>query len=333
MEEPRKLIFVVEQGEEGVRLDVYCASKIDGLSRNGLQKLNEAGLIQVNSVKRPHHYHVRAGDTVEVELPQERTFQAKALPQDIPVGILYQDEHVVVVEKEAGMVVHPAHGHPDGTLVNALLGKGIALSSLGSPERPGVVHRLDKDTSGLLVFAKTDEAYESLSKDIREKKFSRIYHAITWGRFGLDQLTIDYPIGRHPVERKKMAVLDEGGKQAVSAIFVMDTFEHFEYIRVAIRTGRTHQIRVHLAKVLHPVLGDPVYGGRKIRGGGWSSRERAMLSRLLGLVRRQALHASTLSFAHPISGVKLEFRTALPDDMRQALELLYREDQPKGGKH
>ena len=232
---------------------------------------------------------------------------------------MFEDDSVVVVNKAAGVVVHPAHGNWDGTLVNALLGRGTALSSIGG-DRPGVVHRLDKDTSGLIVLAKTDAAHRALSALIKAHELEKTYHAIVVGNVRSRELAVEGAIARHPIHRKKMAVVTTGGRPARTEVFVVDTYYHFDYIRVTTKTGRTHQIRVHMAHAGTPLLGDSVYGGRKLRGPAES------IARSLG---RHALHASRLSFVHPETGERLTFTTALAPDMRAVLESIYRQDRAK----
>jgi 23S rRNA pseudouridine1911/1915/1917 synthase len=319
-------VFVVPPEEEGVRLDVFCVSRLEGLSRSQIQKLIRAGHVLVDSARRPPSHPLKGGEAVGVETPATRSTR-ELEAQDIPVSIVFEDDDIVVVNKSAGVVVHPAVGNRDGTLVNALLGRGLTLSKLGGEERPGVVHRLDKDTSGLLVLAKTDRAYAGLTRQIAAREMDKVYHAIVWGHVGVPSTRIDAPIARHPVNRKRMAVARRGGREASTEVFVVDTFERFDYIRVITVTGRTHQIRVHLAAISHPILGDPVYGGRRAKDSTPGARARARLSAILDLMRRQALHASRLGLAHPVSGRRLEFRTALPGDMRQVLELLFREEK------
>ncbi|UCH84951.1 MAG: RluA family pseudouridine synthase, partial [Candidatus Latescibacterota bacterium] len=299
---------MVEPEEEGLRLDVFCASRIEALSRSQVQKHNAEGRILVNSVSRPDRYRVKRGETVSVSIKLAETVGAP-VGQDIPLSVVFEDEDIVVINKPAGMVVHPAHGNWDGTVVNALLGRGTELSQMGMPERPGVVHRLDKDTSGLLVAAKSDAAYHDLSEQFRERGVRKTYHAISWGNFGVRSLRIEEPIARHPVHRQKMTVAKRGGREAVSEVIVVDTFEQFDYIRVTIFTGRTHQIRVHLAHVAHPVLGDTVYGGRRHKAASSNAKMRAKFGALLKVMQRQALHASKISFNHPIGGHRLEFST------------------------
>lgn len=320
--------FTVTSDDAGKRLDRACAERLSGVSRNRIQRLNAAGGVRVDGRRRPDSWSLREGETVEVDLGALAPDDAAAEPvaQDIPVGVAYVDDAIVVVNKPPGLVVHPAHGHRDGTLVNALLGRGITLASLGAPDRPGIVHRLDRDTSGVMVVARTDEAAAGLSRAIAAGDFAKTYHAIVVGHLRAPRVEIDAPIARHPVRRKEMAVV-EGGRPARSVADVVDTLGHFDYIRVTTFTGRTHQIRVHLAHVGTPVAGDPVYGGRRLRRLANTARTRATMDRLLRLLPRQALHATTLSFTHPLTGERTKFTAALPDDMRSALELLYREDR------
>lgn len=310
----------------GRRLDVFCAGQIAPLSRNQIQKTNADGRLHVDGVQRPDHYALSEGEEVRITLPAPRRTDELLVAQEIPLRIVHEDEDIIVVNKPAGMVVHPAHGNEDGTLVNAILGRGTSLSALGGAGRPGVVHRLDKDTSGVMVVAKTDTAYRSLSVQMKSREVHKVYHAIVWGKLGRAEQTIDKPIARHPVQRQKMTVVSRGGREAVTEVFVVDTFEHFDYIRVVTLTGRTHQIRVHLTHISHPILGDSVYGGRRQRGLSSTARVREHLVAVRKLMPRQALHASILSFEHPTSGEQITLRTALPEDMRQALEMLHRGD-------
>lgn len=318
--------FDVGTGEEGLRLDVFCASRIASLSRNQIQKLNKAGGIEVNGVVRPDHYVLRHDERVRVVMPLPPSADREPEPQKLALRIVYQDDDVLVINKQAGLVVHPAHGNWDGTVVNGVLGMGIRLSTLGSPERPGVVHRLDKDTSGLMVLAKSDEAYHALVEQIKKRMMEKTYHAIVWGNLGARRQTIDAPIARHPVDRQRMSIARRGGREALTEVLVVDSFEYFDYIRVVTVTGRTHQIRVHLEHVSHPILGDPVYGGRRKKGLPSNARIRKNFNTLLKVMTRQALTASKLSFEHPVKGGWLSFTTAVPEDMRLALEMLHREN-------
>jgi 23S rRNA pseudouridine1911/1915/1917 synthase len=327
---PGSLVLDVGDEDAGQRLDRFCAAHLPEHSRTRIQALNDAGGVLVNGVRRPSSHTLTTGDRVEVTdaVMPERDAATAPRPQSIPVPVVYEDASVVVVNKPAGMVVHPAHGNWDGTVVNALRGRGTALAVLGSGDRPGVVHRLDKDTTGLIVLAKTDAAYRALATDIKERRFEKTYHAIVFGNVRAHHFTVDEPIARHPVHRQKMAVV-AGGRPASTAVFVVDTYYHFDYIRVSTRTGRTHQIRVHPAHVDNPLLGDPVYGGRRQRIRTGRNRSRETIERLLKLVPRHALHASRLSFTHPDTGKQMNFTTGLPADMRVALEVLYREDRAK----
>jgi 23S rRNA pseudouridine1911/1915/1917 synthase len=324
---PSNDVFVVSGGEDGLRLDVFCASRLQGISRSRIQKLIKTGAVTVDSARRPASHAVKSGEAVRIEIPAPAADGGEPAPQAIPLRIVFEDDDIIVVNKHAGIVVHPAAGNPDGTVVNAVLGRGTRLSGIGGRDRPGVVHRLDKDTSGLLVLAKTDRAYRALAEQIGARRVRKIYHAIVWGHLGAPSRRIDAPIARHPVERKKMAVAERGGRSALTEAFVVDTFAHFAYIRVNIVTGRTHQIRVHLAHISHPILGDPVYGGRRPRGTGADPGARARLGAIVKMMHRQALHASAISFEHPVTGEPAEFATALPDDMRSVLEELYRRDK------
>lgn len=332
MNDSTTISLTVGPQDEGQRLDRFCAAQVDELSRNQIQTLNTLGGIAVDGRARPDSYLVSTGEAIVLEpsLLQPPGFEA-GLPvaQDIPVSIVYRDDHIVVVNKPAGMVTHPAHGNWDGTLVNALFGAGVTLSALGSPERPGVVHRLDKDTSGLIVLARTDAAYHGLAEAIKFGEVDKAYHAIAWGSLSSRTLMVDAPIARHPARRQQMAVVETTGKPARSELFVVDRYRHFDYIRVTIFTGRTHQIRVHLSHIGHPVLGDAVYGGRKGRARASSTESKVIIEKLVKLLPRQALHASRLSFDHPVSGERMAFQTALPQDMRLALETMQREHRTK----
>jgi 23S rRNA pseudouridine1911/1915/1917 synthase len=322
----------VDAADAGTRLDRFCAARLEGLSRSQAQKLNALGGINVDGRVRPDSYQLCEGEAVTAQpsLLEPPGFDEAGSPepQDIDIAVVFEDEHVVVVNKPVGMVVHPAHGNWDGTLVNALLGRGTTLAALGWPQRPGIVHRLDRDTSGVMVVARTDDAYHSLQAALRDGRFEKTYHTIVMGHAGQARTEIDAPVGRHPSRRQEMAVVPTG-KPARSELFVVDSYRHFEYSRVVTHTGRTHQIRVHLAHIGNPVLGDPVYGGRKLRGAASSGRLRTAFAALLKVLPRHALHASTLAFPHPVTGRRMTFTTALPEDMRLALEMLHREDRAK----
>ena len=288
--------FVVEQETAGQRIDRFLSGEDTGLSRSALQALVSDGHVQCNGKTVAKSLKLKAGDTVLLEIPDAKPIEA--VPQEIPLDIVYEDAHLLVVNKPKGMVVHPAPGNPDGTLVNALLWhcKG-SLSGIGGEIRPGIVHRIDKDTSGLLVVAKDNETHLSLSQQFAVHSIARVYHTVVYGGFAADDGFVEGNIGRHPVDRKRMAVVPKGGKAAYTAYHVEERFPAFTHLSVRLRTGRTHQIRVHLASIGHPVAGDAVYGPRKV------------ITQLEG----QCLHAKTLGFIHPATGAYVEFDSPLPE--------------------
>jgi 23S rRNA pseudouridine1911/1915/1917 synthase len=263
--------------------------------------------VRVDGRREKASYRTETGEVVRVEFPQveKRTISG----EDIPVAVVYEDEALLVVDKPAGMVVHPAPGNWSGTLVNALLGRGGSLSSEGEPERAGMVHRLDKETSGLLVVAKTDRSHRLLSAAIAARRVTRRYAVMTWGHLPSDTLTIDKPIARDPRDRKRMAIVNKG-RPAKTDLIRLARFDAGELLRAHLHSGRTHQIRVHLASIGHPVMGDDVYGG----GGG---------RRVAGLPpKRHFLHAAWLAFNHPVTGKPLDFRSPLPADLRHSLAVI-----------
>jgi 23S rRNA pseudouridine1911/1915/1917 synthase len=332
MEENQPITLVVRPEDEGERLDRFCAARVDSLSRSQVQTINDKGGLTVDGRRRPASHSVVAGESVVVDpaaLIPPGFESGGPVAQAIPVPVVFEDDDVVVVNKPCGMVTHPAHGNWDGTLVNALLGRGTRLASLGGPERPGVVHRLDKDTSGVIVVAKTDEAYRGLAAALSAGRVDKTYHAISWGGLAQRRTAIDAPIARHPVKRQQMAVVEGAGKEARTEVFVVDRYRHFDYIRVTTFTGRTHQIRVHLSHIGHPLLGDSVYGGRRRRARASSAGSKTFIDNLMKLLPRHALHASRLSFEHPATGRWMTFQTALPEDMRTVLEAIHREHRTK----
>ena len=294
--------FKVE-ADSNVRLDLLVAAKL-GLSRTQSATLIANRAVTVDGRSERASYRATAGETVVVNIPTPVT--RDIVGEQIPLDVVYEDEDLVVVNKAAGMVVHPAPGNWSGTLVNALMGRGGELSDTGDEERAGIVHRLDKDTSGLLLVAKTERAHRFLSRAIAERRVVRRYAALSWGHLDGDSLTVDRPIARDPRDRKRMAIVSTG-RSAKTDFLRIARFDATDLLRAHLHTGRTHQIRVHLASVGHPVVGDDTYGG----GGG---------RRLVALpARRHFLHAAWLRFRHPISGNSIDLRAPLPDDLRRSL--------------
>lgn len=285
------------------RLDVFLSQRLD-ISRNQAATLIANGNVVVGGRREKASYRATAGEEIVVTIPAP---PARAIVgEQIPLSIRYEDDDVVVIDKAAGMVVHPAPGNWSGTLVHALKGRGEPLSMTGDPTREGIVHRLDKETSGLLLVAKTDRAHRSLGAALAERRISRRYAVMCWGHLADDQVTVDRPIGRDPRERKRMAVV-ASGKPARTAFVRVARFDPGDLLRAHLFTGRTHQIRVHLSAIGHPVIGDDTYGG----GGG---------RRLVSLPpKRHFLHAAWLVFRHPVSGAEIDIRSPLPDDLRIAL--------------
>jgi len=291
--------------ESGKRIDAWLADKLGSYSRSYLQKLLDGGGVSVGGRKVKASYKIRAGDIVAVDIPDP--VRLDVAPEKIKLDILYEDDDIVVVNKPKGMVVHPAHGNYSGTLVNALMEHcGGSLSDINGVIRPGIVHRIDKDTSGVIVAAKNNFAHERLSEKLKIHDIKRVYAALVHGVVRNERGTIDVPIGRNPGERKKMAVNVRDGRKAVTHFRVLERFKEATYIEVTLETGRTHQIRVHMSYIGHPVIGDTVYGRRKDRHD----------------INGQALHARILGFAHPVSGEYMEFEAELPGYFKNLMEQL-----------
>lgn len=294
-----EIIIIAETAE--ARLDKFISENSD-ISRSYAAKLAEDGCVTINGKPAQKKTKVSKGDEVIISLPEPQEIEAK--PENIPIDIVYEDDSVIVVNKPQGMVVHPAAGNTSGTLVNGLL-YHCSLSSINGAVRPGIVHRIDKDTSGLLVVAKTNEAHEALSEQLKERKALRKYYCIVNGNIKEDSGTVDKPIGRHPTDRKRMAVI-EGGRDAVTHFKVLERFGQFTLVECTLETGRTHQIRVHMASLGHNIVGDPVYGIKKDREKG----------------KGQLLHAKTIGFTHPKTGELMEFTSELPEEFTAVLNKL-----------
>ena len=291
--------------QNGERLDAFLSRQGDNLSRSAAQKLIEAGAVRLNGRLPKKNDRLNLGDTVEYTIPEPK--EVDIAPKDIPLEIVYEDEDVAVINKPKGLVVHPAAGHQDDTLVNGLLyAMGDSLSGINGELRPGIVHRIDKDTSGLLAIAKNDLAHTVLASQLKYHSMARTYEAIVCGSFREDSGTVDAPIGRHPTDRKKMCVTQRNSKPAVTHWEVVERFRGYTHIRCRLETGRTHQIRVHMAYIGHPILGDTVYGHKKPELGQSS----------------QCLHAGALCFRHPRDGRPILVFAPLPDYFQQVLEKL-----------
>jgi 23S rRNA pseudouridine1911/1915/1917 synthase len=324
-----RLTAKADQCHAGQRLDRFLSEQLPSLSRTRVQALIKEGHARlIGTTIEEVKYRVKPGDRFTLDLPP--AVPAALEPQDIPLNIVYEDDSLIVIDKPAGLVVHPGAGNPQGTLVNALVAHcGDSLSGIGGVARPGIVHRLDKDTSGLMVIAKTDQAHRALAEQFadhgRTGELERGYLALVWGAPSRPQGIVDAPIGRHPTSRTKMAVIPERGREAVTHWRVLATFGSGEgrvgpiasLIECTLETGRTHQVRVHLAHIGHPLIGDPLYGqGFKSKLGKLPEPLREEIAAL----GRQALHAAHLAFAHPLSGTLLEFNSALPSDLAEIVD-------------
>ncbi len=295
--------------EGGIRVDKFLSESLPDLSRSRIQKLLVDGHITLNGEKTRPSHKLKVGDVLEVTIPEPTLSTVE--PEDIDLDVLYEDDQIIVINRPSGMVVHPAAGNWTGTLVGALLGRGSGLSGVGGVMRPGIVHRLDKETSGVIVVAKNDHAHTSLSDQLKDRTMSRNYLAVVKGRVKTESGEIDKNIGRSRHNRKKMAVMNEGGRSAITRYRVLQELEAATLVEVTLKTGRTHQIRVHMLSINHPVVGDEIYG----RPG-------------FGGIKRQALHAWKLRLRHPTSGDEMDFRTPIPSDMIELLEELGGDPKP-----
>lgn len=293
-----------EAEDAGTRADVFLAAKL-GVSRSNMQKLLEDGRVKRGEKIIKANYKVRAGEMFVVDIPEPEPIEA--VPENIPLDIIYEDDDVVVLNKARGMVVHPAPGNYTGTLVNALLYHCSNLSGINSAIRPGIIHRLDKDTSGIMIVAKNDAAHISLSQQIQSKTAVRTYLAVVRGNIKTDSGTIETQIARDKTDRKKMAVVKEGGRDAITDYEVLERFGKYTLVRCKLRTGRTHQIRVHMEYLGYPLVGDPKYSPMKTPFG----------------IKGQALHSHTLEFTHPRTGERMKFEAPLPEDMHKIITRLH----------
>jgi 23S rRNA pseudouridine1911/1915/1917 synthase len=320
--ENEAMLLTVNPEDAGKRLD-QLAAEAGGLTRSAATRLIESGDITVNGKKAAKNLRLKAGDEISILLPEPEA--SEVLPQNIPLDVVYEDEDLIVINKPIGMVVHPAAGNPDGTLVNALLYHcGNSLSGIGGVIRPGIVHRIDKETSGLLVVAKHDEAHLFLAEQLKGHRINRIYTAVAVGNFKEDEGTVDAPIGRHPVDRKKMAVIRNPELSAREAVTHWKVLARavadgnaFTLLRCELETGRTHQIRVHCASIGHPLLGDPIYGGNGTR---FEAKHKNM-------IEGQALHAGELSFIHPRTKEQVRFTAPMPAGMQKLVDTLFGENK------
>jgi len=316
MSEPQRFVFPFGRAPE--RLDRYLAESLPEQTRAQLKRLIDEGRVLLDDSRVKAGCRLKGGEVVVVDIPDPTPMET--CPENIPLDILFEDEHLVVIDKPAGMVVHPAPGHDSGTLVNALLHHCGDLAGIGGVLRPGIVHRLDKDTSGVMVATKNDAAHQAMAGQFKRHSIRRQYLALVHGLVEAETGTVDQPIGRHPVDRKKMSGRSRQGRRAVTRWKVLQRFDQdrLTWLRLTLETGRTHQIRVHFAEMNHPLVGDPVYGSSKKTG----TIKDIELRKLVETLARQALHARLLGFEHPAKGEYLEFRSEPPEDLQRILSYL-----------
>jgi len=312
--------FTADKGQEPLRVDKYLMNRIENATRNKIQQAAKAGSIFVNDQAVKSNYKVKAGDVVRV-LFAHPPYENLLVPEDLPIDVVYEDDTVIVINKAAGMVVHPGHGNYSGTLINALLYHFDHLPK-NEQQRPGLVHRIDKDTSGLLVIAKTEQALTHLSKQFFDKSSERRYIALVWGNVSEDEGTIEGNIGRHPKNRLQMMVFPDGdaGKPAITHYKVLERLGYVTLVECQLETGRTHQIRAHMKHIGHTLFNDERYGGNAILKGTSFSKYKQFVENCFKLLPRQALHAKTLGFEHPKTGEWMQFDSTIPTDLQEALE-------------
>jgi len=317
----KKYRFEIPEGKKKERIDIFLTNSIENATRSKVQKLIESHLVKVNSKVVKANYQVKPLDIIEAVHPiNPRPENVEA--EEIPLDIIYEDEYLLVVNKPAGMVAHPAYANYTGTLVNALMHHTKKLSKLNEPGRAGIVHRLDKDTSGLLVVAKDEWTHAKLSEQFSKHSVEREYHAVCWGKFSETRGEISSNIVRSKQDRKKFTTSKVDGKTALTYFQVIEEFEFTTYVKLKLKTGRTHQIRVHLSSIGKPVFGDPTYGGRQVRYGSDTPKIKIIVQDLLKIIPRQALHAKTLGFFHPAKKEKINFDSQLPSDMIESISAL-----------
>ena len=316
-----KFQITVEQLAAPERIDRYLASRPEiGASRAQIQKALKAGQALVNRKPVPARHKVSGGETISLTLPEPEPLEI--VPENIPLDIRYEDDELLVVNKPAGMVTHPAVGARKGTLVHALLAHTQSLSEANGPERAGIVHRLDKNTTGLLVVAKTASAHRNLQEQLQSRSVSRTYLGIVCGHMRESEGEIDKPIGRSHRDRKKMAVTSVNSREALTRYRVLERFKSYDFLEIKLATGRTHQIRVHFSHLGHPIFGDPEYGGREKWRRGLFGPERQFGGELLKRLNRQALHAHRLQFVHPATGEEMSFEAEAPEDFLEVLDAM-----------
>jgi 23S rRNA pseudouridine1911/1915/1917 synthase len=317
----KKFRFEIPSGKKKERIDTFLSAALENATRSRIQKLIDAERVQVNGTRIKASYPVKPGDIIDVSIPiSPRPEEIES--EDIPLDIVFEDEYLLIVNKPAGMVAHPAYANYTGTLVNALLHHVNRLSNLNEPGRPGIVHRIDKDTSGLLVVAKDEWTHAKLAAQFARHNIEREYQAVVWGKLKEEEGEIDTFITRSKKDRKKFTISRNEGKHAVTLFKVIERFDFASLLKLNLRTGRTHQIRVHLSGMGHPIFGDATYGGREIIYGSTLPKMKSRIQNLLEIMPRQALHAKTLGFIHPHSNEFVRFEVELPEDMKELIKKL-----------